>query len=72
MATGVAEAAEQLADAMLEARGTDGIVTLYYGNDVTEADAEALGDKLAEKYPDAEITVQYGGQPLYYYYIAVE
>ena len=35
-------------------------------------DAVALSDKLAEKYPDAEFAVQFGGQPLYYYYIAVE
>ncbi len=72
VADDVASAAEQLVDTMLAKRGDDGIVSLYYGSDVSEEDAVALSDKLAEKYPDAEFAVQFGGQPLYYYYIAVE
>ena len=68
----VGEVTENLIDAMLAKRGSDGIVTLYCGSDTKTDDAEALCAKLAEKYPDAEFAVQYGGQPLYYYYIAVE
>ena len=48
------------------------IIGVYYGEDVTEADAGALGEKLAEAYPDAEVEVHYGGQPIYYYVISVE
>ncbi|MBO4879049.1 MAG: DAK2 domain-containing protein [Clostridia bacterium] len=68
----VGEVTENLIDAMLAKRGSDGIVTLYCGSDTKTDDAEALCAKLAEKYQDAEFAVQYGGQPLYYYYIAVE
>ncbi len=48
------------------------VVTLYYGQDVREEEAEALRDALTEDGLDAEIEVVYGGQPVYYYYIAVE
>lgn len=48
------------------------IITVYYGEDVNEADAEALAEALEEKYPDCDITVRRGGQPVYYYLIAVE
>ena len=47
-------------------------VTLYYGEDVTEDDAEAIAEELEEKYPDIEFSVNYGGQSLYYYIISVE
>lgn len=48
------------------------IITVYYGEDVNEADAEKVGALLGEKYPDADITVLYGGQPVYYYVISAE
>ena len=48
------------------------LITVYYGSDVTEDDAQALCDALAEAYPDCDVELQYGGQPLYYYLIAVE
>ncbi|MBP3410167.1 MAG: DAK2 domain-containing protein [Clostridia bacterium] len=48
------------------------LITVYYGSDVTEEDAQALCDALAEAYPDCDVELQYGGQPLYYYLIAVE
>ena len=48
------------------------LITVYYGSDVTEEQAKALGDMLEEKYPDCDIEVQNGGQPLYYYLVAVE
>jgi hypothetical protein len=48
------------------------MITLYYGNDVKEEEAQALKSKLAEKYSDCEIEVYYGGQPLYYYIISLE
>lgn len=48
------------------------IVTLYYGQDVKEEDAQALCDKVSELYPDCEVDVLYGGQPIYYYLISLE
>jgi len=48
------------------------IITVYYGEDVTEEDAENVGTAFGEKYPDADITVLYGGQPVYYYVISAE
>lgn len=48
------------------------IITVYYGEDVTEEDAEKVGGMLSEKYPDADVTVLYGGQPVYYYVISAE
>ena len=50
----------------------DGTVTLIYGKDVAENEAEALLSKLQEEYPKAEIMLQPGGQPLYYYFISLE
>ena len=48
------------------------IVTLFYGEDVTEDDANNLRDELEEKFEDLDIELYYGGQPLYYYLISVE
>jgi len=47
-------------------------VTLYYGEGQTEEDAQKIVDGLQTEYPDAEFVVLKGGQPLYYYYIAVQ
>jgi len=48
------------------------LITVYYGSDVSEDEAQLLCDALAEAYPDCDVEIQYGGQPLYYYLIAVE
>ncbi len=47
-------------------------ITLFYGEDIREEEATALCEKLAEKYPDCEVTSAYGGQPVYYYLISLE
>ena len=47
-------------------------VTLYYGEDVKQEEAEALRDTLSQKYPNCEITIIDGGQPVYYYIISME
>ena len=47
-------------------------ISLFYGNDVDPKDAGTLIDRLKEKYPDLEIDVHEGGQPLYYYLISLE
>ena len=48
------------------------IVSVYYGSDMKEEDADALGSKIEEAFPDVEVEVHYGGQPIYYYVISVE
>lgn len=48
------------------------IITLLYGADVSEDEAEKLGQFLEEAYPDLDVEIHYGGQPLYYYIISVE
>lgn len=49
-----------------------GLITLYYGEDISEEDANALSDYLAEKYEDLDVDVRFGGQPIYYYILSVE
>ncbi len=48
------------------------IISIYYGEEVDEEDANQLGEVLEEKYPDIDIEVNYGGQPIYYYLLSVE
>ena len=48
------------------------IISVYYGADTTEEDADELVAKLEELYPDVDIEVNAGGQPIYYYIISVE
>ena len=48
------------------------VITLYYGEDVNEEDAEALCQVIAEKYPDCDVDFHNGGQAVYYYIMALE
>jgi len=48
------------------------LINIYYGSDVSEEDAEALRDKVQEEYPDCEVEIMYGGQPIYYYIVSLE
>ena len=48
------------------------IVSIYYGEDMTEEAAQGIGTKVEENYPDVEVEVHYGGQPIYYYVVSVE
>ncbi len=59
-------------DLIEKIRNDEEIITLYYGQDVKEEEAMALQEKIIEKYPDCDVDVHYGGQPIYYYYIALE
>lgn len=47
-------------------------ITLFYGEDIREDEANALAEKLAAKYPNCEVTAAYGGQPVYYYLVSLE
>lgn len=49
-----------------------GIVSIYYGEEVTEDEANKLGAKVQKKFPNVEVEVACGGQPVYYYVCSVE
>lgn len=70
--TDVGTVAADLLCEMIEKKGEDCIAAIFYGEGADEESAQAVADAVNEKHPDAEITVQYGGQPLYYYYFSVE
>ena len=48
------------------------LISVYYGEDVSEEDAAALTEKIEELYPDVDVDTHFGGQPIYYYVLAVE
>lgn len=48
------------------------LISIYYGQDVSEEDAENFAAEVEELYPDADIDMHFGGQPIYYYVLAVE
>ena len=48
------------------------IVSIYYGAEETEEHAKEIGSVIEEKYPDVEVEINNGGQPIYYYVISVE
>ena len=50
----------------------DGLITVYYGKDTAEESAKALAGELEDMFPDCDVEVHSGGQPLYYYLISVE
>lgn len=48
------------------------LISIYYGEDIAGEDAEALAAQIEEKYPDVDVEIQDGGQPIYYYVLSVE
>ena len=49
-----------------------GIISIYYGEDISETEAVDLQEELEKEYPLVDIELYYGGQPLYYYIAAIE
>jgi DAK2 domain fusion protein YloV len=69
----VEESTIALVRKMIAEKGDSGsTVTLYYGEGQDENNAAAIADTLQGEFPDAEVVVLAGGQPLYYYYVAVQ
>ena len=66
----ITELLTQMAD-KVAAEGQE-FVNIFYGSDITEADAEAAADIFRKHAPDAEVNVLSGGQPIYYYLISAE
>ncbi len=60
----------EMVEAMVDEESS--IICVYYGADAEEEAAQRLADDLTEAYPDCEVELQYGGQPVYYYIISVE
>ena len=60
------EMLEQLVDEDSE------LISVYYGEEVKEEDANELIEQIEELYPDADVDAHFGGQPIYYYVLAVE
>lgn len=48
------------------------LVSLYYGEDVSSEDAQAVADAISKENPDIDVEVNSGGQPIYYYLLSVE
>lgn len=48
------------------------LISLFYGKDISKEEAEKVQSFIEEKYPNCDISLNYGGQPLYYYIISVE
>ena len=48
------------------------LISVYYGSDVEESEAEALRARISEKFPHCDVELQFGGQPIYYYIVSAE
>ena len=48
------------------------LISIYYGSDVSEEEAEALKSRVEETYPACDVELQFGGQPIYYYIVSAE
>ena len=66
----IADVAFQMTAAMMEEDME--LISIYYGEQIGEEEAEALKGRIEEKYPSCDIELQYGGQPIYYYIISAE
>lgn len=60
-----------LLDAMVAETGGE-VIAVYYGNGIDAERAEAVAEQLRERFPDHEVEMQYGGQPLYHYVFSLE
>ncbi len=75
---GILSVGKEMTDVTLEMisemidEDNDELISIYYGEDISEEDASALSEMIEEKYPDLDVELQYGGQPIYYYIISVE
>ena len=70
----VGEEVEDTTFAMVEELIDDDseLISIYYGEEVAEDTANALADRIMEAYPDVDVELHFGGQPVYYYVVSVE
>ncbi len=62
----------EMLDIMMSDNEDAEIVSVYYGEDIKEDAAQQVVAKIEEKYPDVDVELQFGGQPIYYYLVSVE
>jgi len=48
------------------------LISIYYGEEITEEEAEKMNAAISEKFAGCDVELQYGGQPVYYYIISAE
>ncbi len=48
------------------------LISIYYGEEVSEDSANELSDMVSKEFPDLDVELNYGGQPIYYYVLSVE
>ena len=75
--SGIIAVGKEISDTALEALAgmvddESELISVYYGKDTSEEDAEALADRIREQFGDCEVEVAPGGQPIYYYIMSVE
>lgn len=66
---------DMITEMVLDSMKTDEefeLISIYYGEEITEESAESLRAKIEARYPDCDIELQYGGQPIYYYIVSAE
>ncbi len=66
----VNEAVINLLDEMVDEDSS--VITLFYGDEVEKANADALKEQLESRYDECDVYMHFGGQPVYYYFISVE
>ena len=66
----IAEVTKGLLDELIDE--DSGLVSIYYGSEISGEDAQAIGAYIEEKYEDVEAEIKFGGQPIYYYIVSVE
>ena len=62
----------EMLEAMLSENDDAELVSLYYGEEISEEQADSLAALIEGKFPDIDVEVQMGGQPVYYYLVSVE
>jgi len=75
--SGILSVGEEIADtafAMVEAMIDEDseLISIYYGEEIAEDAANGLADRIMEAYPDIDVELHLGGQPVYYYVVSVE
>lgn len=66
----VAEVTYQMIQNMAD--DSNELISIYYGEEISEEDAEQMQQRVADSFPGHDVELQYGGQPIYYYIVSVE
>lgn len=62
----------EMLDEMMKQNEEAELISVYYGEDVTKEQAEKASSEIEKRYPDVDVELQMGGQPIYYYLVSVE